>query len=233
MAAATLLEVVTALRDAAWPLLLAVVIWRLFPTLKRLLESRGFSLKLGQFEFTAQEWSEDVVRATADTHRSIGALENEVAALKIAATASGHDQRPAPSARREIHNILWVDDLPSAARYEAVQLEALGARVTQVSTMPRALELLASQTFDVVVTNVGRNEEGGYDPDAGAKLARAIRKRDARQPVVVYRPGGVPDSTSLMASGVDAIVESPSALYAFFETVGRAPSAVHDLPPSV
>jgi hypothetical protein len=43
----TFIKLVDALSKLAWPALAAIVLWKLYPALKNIMEARGFSVELG------------------------------------------------------------------------------------------------------------------------------------------------------------------------------------------
>jgi PleD family two-component response regulator len=59
--------------------------------------------------------------------------------------------------------ILWVDDHPDNNRYERRALEALGVRFVLSTSTDDALDQLRRQTFDLIISDMGRPP----DPQAG------------------------------------------------------------------
>lgn len=87
--------------------------------------------------------------------------------------------------------ILYVEDSPELRETISMLMEGDGRWVTSCSTAEEALELDASQTFDLLVTDVGLPGMSGTD------LARKLLAQDADRWVVLcsgYELGAYPAS---------------------------------------
>jgi hypothetical protein len=67
-----------ALAHLAWPVLAGVVLWRPLPVLAEVLRSRGFAIKVGGFELSAQE-------ATDQLRSKLSELQARIEELRPAA----------------------------------------------------------------------------------------------------------------------------------------------------
>ena len=100
---ASVAEVLKALTSLAWPLLVAVVLWRLMPSIRKRIESRAFTVKIAGLEITAQEATEQIRSQLQD-------LKEQVISLRKA-SGEGINAIPKPSMNDQISTtILWVDD---------------------------------------------------------------------------------------------------------------------------
>lgn len=77
----SLTEIVDAVTALAWPVLVAVVLWLLLPTIKEIIGKRGFSVKVGGIEIGVQELSEQLARGDDDLRDQILALKRRLDAL--------------------------------------------------------------------------------------------------------------------------------------------------------
>lgn len=78
--------------------------------------------------------------------------------------------------------VLWVDDRPENNRYERQALEALGILVTTASSTEAALMALQQQSFDAIITDMGRPP----DERAGYTLAERVQQMGVRLPMIIY-----------------------------------------------
>src|SRR6266436_2417104 len=97
-------EVINALTGLAWPLIAGLALWRLFPTIRKIAMSRGFTVKVGQAELTVQEVSEKLLTTTAEIQGKLASITS--------APESPTETRGTPS-QHQLERILWVDDTPS------------------------------------------------------------------------------------------------------------------------
>lgn len=118
--------------------------------------------------------------------------------------------------RRQAQVLLVDDDEQVRATY----LEALkfaGHRVRDCSSGKEALELLASQGFDVLVTDIGMRGMSGLD------LVRRIREQGQSLPVVVVSGwGGDKVDAKAREAGVDYVLRKPCLIERLLESVHEA-----------
>lgn len=77
-------SLIEALASLAWPIIAILAIVLLFPTLRRVVRDRPFSIKIGSFEMTAQEASEALLKQITDLQNELGELRRDVEGLRPA-----------------------------------------------------------------------------------------------------------------------------------------------------
>jgi CheY-like chemotaxis protein len=169
----------------AWPALLAFVLVKYAPALKDFFASLGeFTFKGGGFEATAkrkQEATAALVAAAVGRPDSEGNARSAAVEAREAATAVDQvDRRTLRKASAAW--ALWVDDRPDNNIYERQSLEALGIRFVLAKSTEEALDKVATQRFDVVISDMGRPP----DPQAGYTLLDRLRASGNRTPFVIY-----------------------------------------------
>lgn len=218
-----------ALANLIWPVLAVVVIWRLYPTIKRIISSRAFTVKMGGFEFTAQEATEKLLQSTAELQSRVAALDQPP--LPAEAVPQGdrqseaHERRGATSARfpaeRHPRHVLWVDDVPDRRAYEVAQLKALGITVDIARSTLAALDLMNSRDFDAVVTSLSRSEEGAYSPTAGLALLEAASDSSYSGSVYIFTANPTPQLIDeVEAAGGHVVMTSMQLFDALWESKG-------------
>ncbi len=78
--------------------------------------------------------------------------------------------------------VLWVDDQPSSIALEIQGFEALGAIVTRRLDTDSALTALATEKFDLVISDMGRPP----DDRAGYTLLQKLRQKGFKAPFLIY-----------------------------------------------
>jgi CheY-like chemotaxis protein len=96
----SLSSVLTALSNYLWPLVAAVVLWVLMPTIKKVLETRSFSIKVGSMDVTVQEASQNLQKQISDLQGEVSAMKVQIAALPapVAPTDLGRAGAARPAA---------------------------------------------------------------------------------------------------------------------------------------
>jgi CheY-like chemotaxis protein len=205
----------------AWPLLLGFVLWKLFPAIREVLRTRGFSVKVAGAEITVQEASDQVSERFADLEEQVVALGRRLDEAGSADALAEVEPELVPTPGRvagvagpaePIHRILWVDDQPANNAYAVDSFRKRGYRVEQVRTTDEALRRLADA--DAVITDLGRDEAGTFHPDAGIELIRRVKASRPELPVYVYT---TPDAAAgraeqLAEEGAAATTASSSEL---------------------
>jgi CheY-like chemotaxis protein len=183
-ATAKLLEAVSTL---LWPLIVVAVIMTFRPAVAAIIESaksRKFTLKIGGQELSMEEASEQQRDLIADLQSQVADLRKHLQA-PIKATRDAHvldasvSQHPGSS-------VLWIDDHPKNNSYFVEQLQKLGVAVDLAMSTAEGLEKLARRRYSVVISDMGRHEDGHSKPTAGLELLKCIRERDDSLPVVFF-----------------------------------------------
>lgn len=83
-------------------------------------------------------------------------------------------------------SILWVDDKPSNNRYESNLFRRLGAKITTSKNTLDALEKLKNNEFDLILSDIHRDEGGASKRYAGYELLEEINKRQLHIPLIFF-----------------------------------------------
>lgn len=104
--------------------------------------------------------------------------------------------------------VLVVDDEPLNRMAAKFLLADLGAEVTTAPSAEQALQLIESQTFDVLLLDVRLSGMTGLE------LSSRVRARPGTQPVIAVMTGDVSDASrsAAEAAGADRFVAKPSTL---------------------
>ncbi|MBR1177540.1 response regulator [Bradyrhizobium sp. KB893862 SZCCT0404] len=178
-------ELIKASTQLAWPAILAVFLWKLYPVLKGIITSRSFSVKIAGMEVSVQDATEQFQTQIAD-------LQKQVLLLRSAHPTNGaaptFDSPPAASAvGQHSPRILWVDDKPAGNALEMGQIKELGIDITEAASTEDALAILNSApSFNGVISDMGRREQGVYHAQAGLVFLNALRRAGHTVPFLVY-----------------------------------------------
>jgi CheY-like chemotaxis protein len=133
--------------------------------------------------------------------------------------AIAHSQTSAQISNPTRKRILWVDDKPANIADEIAQLSKKGIEVTQAHSTAQAMQILVSSglSFDAIITDMGRTEDGEYRPEAGVFLIKAIREAGINLPILVYTTLNLYVTTinEVVAAGGNGATISAEELYAW------------------
>jgi CheY-like chemotaxis protein len=85
--------------------------------------------------------------------------------------------------------VLWVDDEPKNNSYFIERLDELGASVDLALSTAQALKLLARKRYDLILSDMGRVENGTFAAKAGLSLLTEVRKTAPDLPFVFFSSG--------------------------------------------
>jgi CheY-like chemotaxis protein len=169
-----------------WPCVIAYIFIRFGPALREFVASLGeLSVKGAGFEATAKRKAEAAAAlAAAVVSRAETPATPEAVIQETRAAADAVSEVVTRSAiRRAVEStILWVDDKPEGNVHEQKALEALGVSFAIATSTDEALDKLARQSVDAIITDMSRPP----DSVAGYTLLDALRTRGIRVPVILY-----------------------------------------------
>jgi CheY-like chemotaxis protein len=189
---AKLLDAVTKLLSVLiWPSVVAYILIRFGPAFRRFIRTMGeFSVKApGGFEASAKRQVEAAaaLAVAAVSHPEAGAPPETAAGT--AARVVAEIATPRVIRRAGKATVLWVDDRPSNNIHERQSLEALGVRFALATSTDEALEKLRHQSFDAIISDMGRPQ----DSHAGYTLLDKLRASGDQTPFIIYAGSSAPE----------------------------------------
>ena len=147
-------------------------------------------------------------------------VETCVAAIPALATT------PRPAAR-----VLWVDDFPANNEYERKCLRPHGIVFDNVVSTDEAVEQLRNETYDLVITDLGRRDSSDRSATAGAAFLDQPVVREGGPPVIIYAGrSAVAHRDELVKRGaLDVMANREHLLATVLKVLGRGPEPAHDL----
>jgi CheY-like chemotaxis protein len=206
---------VDALAALAMPVLLFLVIWRLWPVLRDIFETRKFTIKIAGFELSAQEATDQLRTQIEDLQRKVAEL-SEPSAQERRTIIDGPDLDRAPRNMR----ILWVDDQPLNNALLIASFRDSGIEVTTALTTADAVALLSDlpERFAAVISDQGRIEDGKYRASAGTELLRQMQEMESRPPTAIFTSArGVRMGKDALKAGAELVTDSGTELRSFVE----------------
>ncbi|MET8123449.1 response regulator [Micromonospora sp. NPDC005189] len=173
-------DILGAAAALAWPILVIVTLIYLLPAARRLLsDSQSVDVEVGGARISVQSASDETRKLIEDLQDKVNDLSARVGELP-----AGVHAHPAivPAPPR----ILWVDDELTGNVYERARAADGGYDIVQAATTDSALKLLSSAEPTVIVSDMGRMENGRFNPTAGLDLVRELRRNGDQTPVVFY-----------------------------------------------
>jgi CheY-like chemotaxis protein len=209
-------KLIESISSLLWPIMAIVVICLFRPAVGAIVESaksRKFSLKFGGQELTMEEANEQQRVLISDLQAQIVELRKKVEGVAVS-------QEVLPKAESTLqaqlsNTILWVDDNPKNNSYFVEQLSNVGISVDLALSTSEGIAKFGRGIYRCVISDMGRTEDGHYDPDVGLDLLQLVRQKDPNVPFVIFCSGrGVQEFGEKAKSlGVTGITSSPTDLF--------------------
>lgn len=126
--------------------------------------------------------------------------------------------RPAPAQEQaeRIASVLWVDDNPKNNSFFIEQLENAGVRVDLALSTQDGLRKFHKHRYSVVLSDMGRYEDGGNNPHAGLNLVKAVRAADPAVPLFIFCSARAAEQygPEALRLGATSVNSSSTELYA-------------------
>ena len=207
-------EVLEGISALLWPCIVILLVYLFKPAVAALIESaksRKFSLKIGGQELTMEE-------ANAQQRTLIADLQTQVLEIqkKIGGTTQPVVARLETEPRRAVQRalILWVDDQPKNNSYFVQQLSDKGFSIDLAPSTSEGLRRFDREKYNIVISDMGRTEEGSYKATAGLELLKNIRAQSIDMPFIIFCSSrkSREHSSEAKALGVTSITSSPTEL---------------------
>ena len=221
--ASELSNILTAVSHYAWPAVVLIVVVLLLPAIRKVIETRGYTLKIGGVEVTVQQVAQNLTKQIGDLQEQASALKTSLAAAPQA--AAGTQATPITTTAPGYKTILWVDDHLANVAAEIDILQSRGITVVTAESTDEAIGKLA--VVDAVISDAQRPEDGRANPRAGSKLARRVRDLKPDLPVYIYTLTGFAElvRSEALDAGAASVITSSSNLLA---RVSPPPPALDD-----
>jgi CheY-like chemotaxis protein len=132
---------------------------------------------------------------------------------------------------RRAARVLWVDDRPSNNEFERKTLRSHGIVFDNVVSNAEAVEQLANESYDLVITDMGRAHSSDRSQTAGASFLKHPTVTQGGPPVIVYASQwAVRQRDALLRLGASEVTANSQHLIdSVLGVLGRVPDRSSDL----
>lgn len=209
-------EMLSSIADLAWPLAVVVGLVLFSRPLAGLIRSgrdrNDVTIEIGGQRLTFGKLREQQNAVVLDLQRQVDELRRQVSGAPAVQRAP----------RQEQPSVLWVDDQPENNALLIDQLMTAGATVDLARSTAEGLSLATRHSYNAVISDMGRTEDGHHRSTAGIEFVRELRAAGDRTPVAIFTSSRSVSANRAAAAdaGVEQITASGGDLLAFLRTVG-------------
>lgn len=173
-------DIIAAVATLTWPVMVLAALIYLLPALRRMLsKSESVGIEVGGTRITMQSASDETRKLISDLQDRVNELSAQLE-RQVTSTIATRSAAPGNS------TLLWVDDDPDTSAFERARAKDAGFDVVQADSTNAALKVLGRCRPVVIVSDMGRTENGRFNPTAGLDLLQALRDRGDLTRVVFY-----------------------------------------------
>jgi len=225
-------KIITSISSLLWPLIVILVLIVFRPYVATIIESarsRKFTIKIGGQELTMEEANGQQRKYIADLQDQITKINEKISSLSVnekilSLSVNEKSHLPDTSPLENLNtsplgnlpkSILWVDDHPKNNSYFVEQLGEIGTSVDLALSTNEGMYKFQHGRYQAIISDMGRQEDGKYKPDAGVDLLSLVRQIDTQIPYIIFcaREGVRYFGEKAKELGVTKITSSPTELY--------------------
>ncbi len=208
-----------AITGLAWPAVVLIIAVLFRRIIGKLLTRETLTIKVAGMELTVKEAAEQTGKGLSDIQERLAVLERNFSQpVGSGAVAS------------RARSILWVDDFPSNNAFIIEKLERDGATIRKELSTDSAIGLLSRQSFDCIISDLVRIENGRENIHAGLEFTQALRASGNKTPLLIFAGRrGLENRDRLLVAGADQVTSSSVDVFRFVEE--NAPARRDPAPP--
>jgi CheY-like chemotaxis protein len=158
-----------------------------------------------------------VQEAAQSSGKNISDLQERVAIIEKSLSGKIH-QKSDVIEKNDLLSILWVDDYPINNAFIIDKLEKEGVRVRKELSTESGLSALSSDKFDIIISDLGRKENGRDNAFAGLDFVKKLRLHGHKHPVLIFAGlRGLDNRERLIEAGANDVTNSGVDVFSFIE----------------
>lgn len=179
---------IQAIATVAWPALVFYLLWTYRTHIADVIQSlkdRHFILKIGGQELSVAEANRQQQAMIEDLQQQLNELRKSIEGSEIAPEVILNRSQIKPP---ETNSILWVDDNPKNNSYFIDLLQKRNYRVDLATSTNEGLRkaLTAQSPYRLIISDMGREEDGHFNREAGLDLLEHLNRESIKTPFVIF-----------------------------------------------
>jgi CheY-like chemotaxis protein len=220
-----------ALAAMLWPVLAIIIFISAKSRIYAFLSRDNVSIKVAGMEISVADAAKSLGTSVSDLQKRLAELEIRVGRSAGASDIGPSNETPAGSASSRAKatdtlpssqqfSILWVDDYPSNNAFLVDQFQKEGVEVKLALTTDEGLKDFNNGDFDMIITDLGRRENGKENPFAGLDLIKQVRSQDMDVPILVFAGSrGLQNRAKLLKAGATEVSQSAVDVQSFVSRI--------------
>lgn len=219
-----------ALSALLWPIFALIVFLSARTKIYAFLNRENLSIKVAGMEISVADATKNLGSSVSDLQKRLAEIEGRLGrsagGTESSSPPTGVQTSPAQPKAAFAPNlshpfsILWIDDYPSNNAFLIDQFQKDGIEVKLALSTAEGLKDFSSTHYDMVITDLGRQEHGIDHPFAGLDLIKQIRALDTNIPILVYAgQRGLQNQSKLTKAGATKVTQSAVEVQSFINGI--------------
>ena len=197
----------------SWPIAVVVIALMFKKYIAAIFNREKLSFKVAGMEISVTEATEQAGKSISDIQERLAKLEQHFLETPLLVDKKDEEKNI---------SILWVDDFPSNNAFIIEKLEEEGMRIRKELSTESGIKAIANDSFDLIISDLGRVESGRENLYAGLEFTRAVRASGNQVPLLIFAgPRALENERQLLAAGSTAVTASPVDVFKFVEKYGK------------
>jgi CheY-like chemotaxis protein len=220
-----------ALAAILWPVLAIIIFISAKSRIYAFLSRDNVSIKVAGMEISVADAAKSLGTSVSDLQKRLAELEvrvgrpageNEIgpSSKSPVGDVSWREKATDTLSTSQQFSILWVDDYPSNNAFLVDQFQKEGIEIKLALTTDEGVKDFNNGDFDMIITDLGRRENGKENPFAGLDLIRQVRAQDMDVPILVFAGSrGLQNRGKLLKAGATEVSQSAVDVQSFVSGV--------------
>jgi CheY-like chemotaxis protein len=211
-----------AIANLGWPVSLLVVFFFMRKEIRPLLQKDQVTIKIGSFEINVADATKKIAEDLTKLQKEIAEIkeikiENSDISLKKITLNINEEQI---YKIKNDNRILWADDYPENNAFIIETLSKEGWIIDCVGTTSEAMKRFSQFSYDAIISDLGRFENGKDNPFAGLDLIELVKKEDPKIPILIFAGDrGMQNKSKLIAAGAADVTDYGSDVFRFISNL--------------
>lgn len=212
------------LGSVLWPIATLIIFFGSKNVIKSVFSKESISIEVAGMKISVADAAKNIGKDLADIQQKVASIEQKIYGEKLVIDNSGSLEVSKNSSISTILykplSIIWVDDFPSNNAFLVDKLQREGINIELSLSTSDALEKIANRSYNAVISDLGRKEDGQQKPMAGLDLIKSLRGSGNNIPILIYAGSrGIENREILLKAGADIVTASGTEVVKFVSNV--------------
>ena len=211
------------LGSVLWPIVTLIIFFAGKNLIGKLFTKDQISIEVAGMKLNLADAAKNIGKDLADLQQKVASIEQSMQnAQKSAGTSEILNPSLSLPTQKSL-SIIWVDDFPSNNAFLVDRLQQDGINIELSLSTSDALEKIRSRSYNAIISDLGRKEDGQNKPMAGLDLIKSLRGSGEKTPILIYAGRrGLENKEILINAGANIVSASGTEVIKFVKDIQKS-----------